>query len=246
MDAASARERLARGASIELAPGIVALAEGGLWLPERRVLAVADLHVGYEAWHAAHGTTVPRVETRHLSRTLRTLVERLRPDRVVVDGDVVHARTPRTTLSERRALASVLSGAGTADLVLVAGNHDRALADLHEEAPVVTHVEGEVLFAHGHATVERPPGAWLVVGHEHPVARLTPVTGPALRLPCFLVDAGRRTIVLPALSPWAAGVVPRSRFHGAALAGADPRASRVLVQGEGSLWDFGALWDGGR
>ncbi|HLE95821.1 MAG TPA: metallophosphoesterase, partial [Candidatus Thermoplasmatota archaeon] len=127
--------RSARGTSadvthLEFAPGLVALAEGALWMPDERVLAVADLHVGYEAWHAARGTAVPRVETRVLARTIRRLVARLAPDRLVVDGDVVHARTPRTHASERRALAAVLDAADGADLVLVAGNHDRALAEL--------------------------------------------------------------------------------------------------------------------
>ncbi|HLE96880.1 MAG TPA: hypothetical protein VI997_05865, partial [Candidatus Thermoplasmatota archaeon] len=119
-------------------------------------------------------------------------------------------------------------------------------ADLRDEPPVATHAEPGVLFAHGHEAVQRPAGAWLVVGHEHPAARLVPPTGPAFRLPCFLVDPRRRVVVLPALSPWAAGVVPSARFHGAALASADPRACRVLVMGEDDLWDFGALWQGRR
>lgn len=226
---------------VDLGDGLVAAAEGALWIPATRTAVLADLHVGYEAFHAARGQAVPRVEAAELAARLARVVARLGAERVVVAGDVKHAFS-RPVAGERADLARVLAGASGAEVVLVRGNHDvglerateLAVHDVFDAAPGVR-------VAHGHAPVLRD--AWLVVGHEHPIVHLATGVGSGLVAPAFLVDAARRTVVLPALSPWAAGVAPRRRYAGAALAGADPRDARVVAVAEGDAWDFGPLRD---
>lgn len=227
---------------VDLGDGLVATAEGALWIPDAETAVVADLHVGYEAFHAARGQAVPRVEACELAAVLARIVGRLGARRVVVAGDVKHAFA-RPVAGERADLARVLAGAGDAEVVLVEGNHDVGLARATDLAVHADYsASPDVLVAHGHAPVTRGAG-WLVVGHEHPLVRLDAGAGPGLAAPAFLVDAARRTVVLPALSPWAAGVVPGRRYSGPALAGADPRDARVVAVAEGAAWAFGTLRD---
>lgn len=226
--------------AVEVASGLVALSEGALWAPAARTLVLADLHVGFEAFHQARGQGVPEVEARHLRALLARLVARHAPDRVVVAGDVKHGFR-RTLGGERRALRGVLAALDGPEVVLVEGNHDEGLAAATDRDVVPTFAfeagGSRIVIAHGHAPVPRPTGSWLVVGHEHPRVRLA----PGLDARAFLVDAASRHVVLPAASPWAAGVVPGRRYAGAALAGADPRAAALVALAEGEAWELGPL-----
>ena len=74
------------GEEVELLP------ERALWWPATRTLAVADLHWGKEETFHAFGIPVPGgVLADDLSR-LGAAVERTRPARLLVLGDMVHGR----------------------------------------------------------------------------------------------------------------------------------------------------------
>jgi hypothetical protein len=184
----------------------VSFADRAAFLAESAVLVVADLHVGRAA---ASDVEVPLGETTDLTGRLAALVDGLNPEVVVVAGDLLHefGRVSHRAAETLDALDGACRDRG-ADLVVVAGNHDRMLDGVWDrtvhDAYVVGDADREVLVCHGH---EEPADAadLYVVGHDHPT-----ITIEGQKRPCFLagegVYRGADLLMLPAFSRVASGV----------------------------------------
>lgn len=190
-------------------------------VPKRRVLALADVHLGFEEALHRDGTLVPRghlttIQTR-LQQTADTLgISPERPwARILVNGDLRHGFGPFTS-GERTHIRGFLDRLSelAETVTLIQGNHDGNLNVLTSQFQNVnvaaTCQIGGMLFLHGDAEpAEIPPDVdTLVIGHDHPAVRLRdPVTGRMELFKCFLtgVYEGRRLIVVPSFNPWTAG-----------------------------------------
>jgi len=172
---------------------------GALWWPERRLLAVADLHLEKASSLARRGHLLPPYDTRATLARLALLVARYRPQTLLCLGDSFHDvdGPERLAGDDREALAAL--GRQT-DLLWVEGNHDpgtlpRGLGRLVDEIAL-----GPLLFRHQAAA--RFAGGE-VSGHYHPKASvfggLRRVTGR-----CFVTD-GRR-LILPAFGQLTGGL----------------------------------------
>ncbi len=231
--------------------GVVLDARGGAFFPEEKLLVVADLHVGFEATARARGAGLPRVELDVLLPLLDGMLRDHAPETIVLDGDVQHA-FGRNLPDEARGVRAVVDAiAARARVVLVTGNHDRALSRVVGTRLVVaSHRAGRLLFMHGHeASARAQPEDVLVVGHEHPAIDLALDVRTRVRLRAFLhapatLDAPE-TLVLPALAPWAAGydALRRGPFLGAALAGRARDDFTAWGLGEGEVLEFGNVGD---
>lgn len=223
-----------------------ALPERALWIPTERLLAVGDLHVGYESAHRHAGALIPRTEASELVRTLEALCRRHRPETVVVNGDLKH--TYRAASHEEREEVGLVCRAilPHARLVVVEGNHDHGIAPLlpHDARLVRTFQQGGVFFTHGHLEDPIPRDARVAVfSHEHPALTLTDAVGAPVRIPVFLSLPREGLVILPAMSRWAAGVnaLAAYGFHGPLLAGRDPAAFEAAGVTEGEVLPFGTV-----
>src|SRR5450755_374647 len=180
-------------------------ASGTLLLTVSQTLIVADLHLGYGWAQRRRGELGPLADSRTREKMLPVCGE-LRPRRIVLLGDVVHA--PRPCAPEREWIEETLIELSQcAELISVRGNHDRAFAREFSHLPVrmvESWAEGEVLAVHGDQLPHRlPEGRTLVAGHLHPSIPVKDAAGAGQRLPVFLVSSG--CVVLPAFSPFAGG-----------------------------------------
>jgi putative SbcD/Mre11-related phosphoesterase len=146
---------------------------------------------------------------------LAALVAGYRPTEVVLLGDIVHRAIPVPAL--RSELESLVSRLSSVTMRWVAGNHDRRLGALLEEAGLQNValerelVIGPHLLTHGDQNdspaaerfLERQNHGRLIMGHEHPAISLSDGVTTSIKCPCFL--ASDRVLVLPAFSGWAAG-----------------------------------------
>lgn len=226
--------------------GVVLLPQGALWLPAEGTLVVADLHVGYEEAARARGDALPPGPARGelVARAVQavsglsvTSPRSTRVQRIVVNGDVKHARAPLLAQGTAvRALDAQLRE--LAEVVYVRGNHDAGLEAILPHAAVVDRLQvGPWLVAHGHEPIGAGPA---IVGHEHPTIVLRDPVGARVKARAFLRLAD--TWVLPALSPWASGVPVLARgFAGPRLAARDPRDADAYVLGEAEVLPFGRL-----
>jgi putative SbcD/Mre11-related phosphoesterase len=191
--------------SLEFLLGVVFDARRAVYFREHRLLAVADLHLGYAWTHRAQGQLMPVAAKDNALDRLGALILDYQPEHVVLLGDIVHRALPvPALLDELRALLKIADG--ERQLVLLAGNHDRKLQQLmkqlgHPDALRTEFVAGENVFLHG----DRPatqPGARYVIGHEHPAISLGDGVATSRKFPCFLIAP--TVLTLPSFSSWSA------------------------------------------
>ena len=202
-----------------------------------RNLIIADLHLGYEASMAREGAYLPST-LRSTVASLKRLIEREKPKRLIIDGDLKHSFVPfRREKAELELFLSEVSPL-VDEVVLVRGNHDVGILWIREEGVEIAHEleAGGWKIVHGHRLAE---GDRFIIGHEHPAVRLRDEVGAVVKVPVFLMS--EKLVVLPAFSPWAYGndvlreiVSPFLRYY-------DISNSRVLVSVEDELLDFSML-----
>lgn len=177
---------------------LVALPSGALWWPERRLLAVSDLHLGKSERGARRGgSLLPPYETDDTLARLDADIGALSPATVVCLGDSFDDTEAAAALSDRHALWITRLQAGRRWL-WVAGNHDPGPPDLGG-SHVAELREGPLVFRHEALAGAAGDGAGEVSGHYHPRARLA---GRARA--CFLCDA--RRLILPAYGTYTGGL----------------------------------------
>lgn len=182
------------------------------WFPEERVLAVADLHLGYAWAHRLSGQLMPIPPTNDTLARIAALQRDYSPSEIVMVGDIVHRAMALSVLEEEiRELIEALSAAS--QLTFLAGNHDRHLAKILQQwnlpmALAESRLVGRNLLVHGDKAVAAPPGQRLVMGHEHPAISIGDGVTTSHKCPCFLVSES--VVVLPAFSCWAAGTNMRA------------------------------------
>jgi metallophosphoesterase superfamily enzyme len=176
----------------EVQPGVWLDSRLAVWLPNERVLVVADLHWGYAASHRARGNLLPWWGDEEIEQRLRALLADYHPSEMIWLGDCVHA-------AEGGARAEAFLRQSPVPVVALAGNHDRRW----RSAGGISALRGSYFFHHGDTSPARPPRSIEVIGHHHPSVSWGDGAGSRLKLPALVVGAQR--IVLPAFSPWAAG-----------------------------------------
>jgi uncharacterized protein len=194
-----------------------------IWVPSERVLAVADLHLGYAWEQRRRGLLLPVEGAEDTLARLQVLVREYQPRHLVVLGDIVHR------VAQIPMLESLLSDlcrqlARECDLVFCRGNHDGRLETIigSQALPVRLVDEWQTgcwRWTHGDrpeplTTLRLESGPLTVVmGHEHPCLRLHDGVTSTVKVPCFLVS--ERLVILPAFSNWAAGsIIGQRAFMG--------------------------------
>jgi uncharacterized protein len=196
-----------------IAPGLLFDARLALFIEATRSLVVADLHWGYAESHRAAGNLLPAWGDDTLEATLRALLADYAPAELIWLGDSLHtARSaPRS-----RARAESFIAASPAPVLVLAGNHD-ARWSFATAAPVV---RDRFILHHGDrplatdflpsATSSARPAPVEIIGHHHPAYVFRDGAGARLKLPALVQSAAR--LILPAFSPWAAGVAWNERL----------------------------------
>ena len=167
--------------------------------PERRLLAVADMHFEKGSAYGAMGTFLPPYDSRANLQSLQSVLERHQPETVVCLGDSFHdvSAGERMATSDRAALATLIGGR---DWVWITGNHDTYLPSGLTGAVVPSFEMGPLHFRH---EAVASIGYGEISGHFHPKARIR-LRGRTLSCRCFATD-GRR-LILPAFGAYAGGL----------------------------------------
>jgi DNA ligase-associated metallophosphoesterase len=174
---------------------VALLPERALWWPARRTLFVADLHLGKGAAFRALGLPVPEATTAADLARLGSIAARLGPSRLVILGDLLHARAGRSD-DVLDAVASWRRAHAALDILLVRGNHDARAGDPPGEWRIECvdgpHAMGPFVLRHEPG---EEAGGYALCGHVHPAVRLVGAGGASMRAPCFWL--GTRVGVLP-------------------------------------------------
>ena len=187
---------------------------GALFLPERRLLVVSDLHFEKGSSLARKGVLLPPYDSRETIKRLEIVIKRYDPTRVIALGDSFHDRDAERRLHPLDANRLETLTQRT-DWVWILGNHDpippARFAGIAETAVQV----GQVTFRHepgasgskntaaGSHTMASPGTDGEVIGHFHPCARIL-VEGRTLRRRGFYGD--ERRFILPAMGAYTGGL----------------------------------------
>mgnify|MGYP003342002372 CR=1 FL=1 len=89
---------------------LLLLAGKAIWEPQRRILLVADLHLGKAETFQSHGIALPSDGDAATLNALLELASHWRPQQVVVLGDLIHSRLGLTAelRAKLRALPELL------------------------------------------------------------------------------------------------------------------------------------------
>lgn len=171
-------------------------AQRALHWPGRRLLVIADLHLGKDDVFRSAGIALPSGGTQADLSRLSELLEHTQATRLLVLGDFIHGtagvarwREAWHAFRTRHPIA--------VDVVL--GNHDRGLdaAGLDIEVIAERLSEGPFRFSHEH---EAGGAGICISGHVHPVVRLKAL---GASFPVFHLQQGG--LVLPAFSAMTGG-----------------------------------------
>ena len=197
---------------------LTARGSGALWWPDRRLLVVADLHLGKaERMARRGGALLPPYETRDTLARLEAEIAALDPGTVLCLGDSFDDDAAAAALAEDETLWLARLMAGRRWL-WVAGNHDPGPIDLGG-SHLAAWRAGPLTFRH----IAEPGARGEVSGHYHPKARLAP-GGTHVARPCFLIDRARA--ILPAFGTYTGGLASRDAALAALMA---PGALAVLT-----------------
>lgn len=156
----------------------------------KRVLLIADLHLGFEHEFQASGINVPPQSERIFDR-LAEIIEHEKPDVIYVLGDLKH-QVPTVSPVEWEDVPLFLGEAGqrVGEIHLVHGNHDGGIERMLPRS-VFTHsskgavIEGDERFAllHGHAwpSINALTADTIIMGHIHPVVEFETKLGFTVR-----------------------------------------------------------------
>lgn len=171
-------------------------AERAVFWPRMNALIVTDTHFGKTATFRKAGIPVPENTTRSDLASLTMLLERTQSSRLIILGDLLHARAGRQpdvmdAFSDWRAKHEML------EIDLIRGNHDRAAGAPPENWRIALHLHdlalGPFRFVHEPGT---PEEYYEISGHVHPSVALSDGLHRRVRLPCF--SFGERQAILPA------------------------------------------------
>ena len=183
-------------------------AKAAFW-PAARTLFVADPHWGKAAAFLAGGLAVPQATTAADLARLDACLDSTDAARLVVLGDLFHAKAGRTP-AVLTAVAAWRATRPALDVLVIRGNHDRHAGDPPPEWGF--RVESEPVadgpFAYRHFPDETP-GLYTLAGHVHPAVTLFGRGRQRLTLPCFAF--GGRVGLLPAFGGFTGTAAVRPR-----------------------------------
>ena len=164
---------------------------GCLYWKERKMLMIADVHLGKISHFRKSGIAVPSGPVKANFAQLDKALNIFEVDTLCFLGDLFHSE-----FNNEWNLFSEWVGAQQVDIVLVAGNHDILTSDHYENIGINVCsewvIEDFLLTHHPQDT----PGYFNFAGHIHPGVKLRGTGKQWLKLPCFFKRENQ--MILPA------------------------------------------------
>ncbi len=221
--------------------------EGG-----KKILAVGDLHLGYEEHMNRTGVFVSRKLFEEMIEHFDRVFEKIgRVDEIVLLGDVKHefGEIMRQEWNDVLKLFEYFSSK-CEKVVIVKGNHDRILEPIVRKNEKVElkdfYIAGETCFMHGDRQFveiyDKNIKTW-ILGHAHPAAKIS--DGVKIeKYKCFLVGKfeKKNVIIVPSFVEVSEGSDPRENDLGMAWDFSYEKFNVLIVSGDGfEVLDFGKL-----
>ncbi len=173
----------------------VYLINKALWIEKKKLLAIADLHIGYEEYLNEFGIAIPRQQFKIMKEEIDKLMDMLKPEIVVINGDLKHEFGEISRQEWQETLEIIDLILNKSKLVLVKGNHDTILEPIARKKGlkiVDYYCIDKICFMHGDKLYEKAiqKSEMLVFAHIHPAISLREGIKTE-RFKCWLVGKWR-------------------------------------------------------
>ncbi len=201
------------------------LNETALFIKNKKILVIADLHIGIENELRELGLQAPS-QTPFMTKRLTKLFKKYKPNILILLGDIKH-NIPSTTIQERTDIKHFISQIQSfGSIHILPGNHDGNIDRLLTSVINLHSSDGFVIdnigFIHGHRWPNEKimQCEYVILGHTHPTIMLTDRLGYKTFEPCWIrgkcikntliekyPDSNNpNIIVLPAFNPLCGGI----------------------------------------
>lgn len=203
---------VAEGGTLPANADIVLLPGRAAFLPKTSTVVCSDIHLGKAATFRHAGMPIPEGSAQQDLQRLAGIVQTCRARRLLITGDLFHARSGCTehVLDEFSVFCEQVHLSHNTEVVLVLGNHDRALGKNFRPPEFgINRCEEEIIeppfrFVH---ELKRPSCAqsdyFTIAGHVHPKITIKGHSGDRLTCRCFVTT--NRTLLLPAFGSFTGG-----------------------------------------
>ncbi|MFH1398875.1 MAG: metallophosphoesterase [Candidatus Woesearchaeota archaeon] len=191
---------------MKIQPGID-IVDLALYLKSYKTLVIADLHIGYEEALNKQGILMPRFQYKELSKRLLTIIDKTRPETIVINGDFKHEFGEISETEWRQALRVFDLLAKHSDIIIIKGNHDTILGPIADKRKIKVldhYTIVDIYITHGNTIpkdMHFKKAKTIIIGHEHPAVSIRE-HARSETFKCFLVGKWKQKtlIVMPSLN----------------------------------------------
>lgn len=147
--------------------------EPAIYIKNKKILIVADLHIGIESQLREQGLQTASQSEKMINHLL-SICKKYKPNEIILLGDIKH-NIPSATFQERKDIRNFLSLIKKYALVhILPGNHDGFISKLSPDGIIIHPSDGfsieNVGFVHGHRwpNEEIMKCKQIIIGHTHP------------------------------------------------------------------------------
>ena len=231
-----------------------------LFFPERGILVIGDLHIGYDVMLRQSGVLIPERQIEDVMERLDKIFQKIDSKnyelkKIIFLGDIKHSFS--FDFQERKDFDQIMDFLrqkfSEENIILIKGNHDTIDYSLKGKMKSF-HIEDEIAFLHGHKLfleVFNKNIDLIVMGHLHPSVVLQ--ENPGIKkenYKCFLTGGfrGKKVIVLPSFL----GIIEGSKVNEysnklekdfSIIPKKDLLEFRVHVVGKDKTYSFGKVND---
>ncbi len=229
-----------------------------LYLPKLNILAIGDLHLGYEFMLRESGSLIPPFQEKQTKQDLEEIFEILNKQKkqikkVIFLGDIKHffayQKAEKNILVEL--LKLVEKYVDEENIILIKGNHEK-IAQIANRNFVSYYIEDNMAFVHGDIVfpeIFKNKGIKLIImGHLHPAITLRDEQKiKSEKYKCFLSGnyESKQFIILPSFLPIIEGTSINEflRDGSCIIPKKNLLSFNVHIIGEKNVYPFGKLKD---
>lgn len=223
-----------------------------LFFPENGILAIGDLHLGYESMLQQSGIEIPFNQLQETQIEIDKIIQKINSQnlelkQIILLGDIKHYfKFDKSEKFEVRNFLKFLEQYLPQDkIILIKGNHERFELDNRKYNDFYT--QGDIIFTHGdkfYSEILNKNIKTIVISHLHPATTLKEGVKKE-KYKCYLIGKwkNKELIILPSFIPMIAGTEINEKYKNlkdfSIISKSDMKKLNVFVLDEnGKVFEF--------